>query len=101
MFCVGTLALAMICATYASAARNPVGIWLFDENSGSVAMDSSGNGNDGTLVEGPQWVDGKSGSALEVDGDAAYVDFGNDSSLNPTDELTVQRRRGSIAGYFR
>ena len=45
-----------------------VGIWLFDEDKGDTAKDSSGNGNDGTLLKNPKWVAGKFGSALEFDG---------------------------------
>jgi len=44
-----------------------VGWWRFDEGSGSVATDSSGNGLDGT-IEGATWTAGQSGSALEFDG---------------------------------
>ncbi|MBT3265794.1 LamG domain-containing protein [Candidatus Poribacteria bacterium] len=44
------------------------GAWLFDENAGDVARDASTNGNDGTLLKGPDWVDGKFGKALEFDG---------------------------------
>jgi hypothetical protein len=54
-----------------------VGLWLFDEGSGKIAKDSSGNGNDGTL-EGPNWVDGKFGKALIFNGASDYVDTGND-----------------------
>lgn len=42
---------------------NLVGYWKFDEGLGSIAHDSSGNGNTGTLVNAPQWVNGISGSA--------------------------------------
>ncbi len=42
--------------------------WKFDEGSGAVAIDSSGNGHDGTLVLDPQWVAGKFGGALEFGG---------------------------------
>ena len=59
-----------------------VGLWLFDEGAGSIAEDSSGNQNDGTLVESPTWVDGKFGKALEFDGAGSYVDCGTDDSLN-------------------
>ena len=45
-----------------------VGIWLFDEDDGDIANDLSGNGNDGTLVKNPKWVEGMFGSALEFDG---------------------------------
>jgi len=59
-----------------------VGMWLFDEGSGNVAKDSSGNKNDGEFVENPKWVNGKFGKALEFDGADSYVDCGEDESLN-------------------
>jgi N-acetylneuraminic acid mutarotase len=45
-----------------------VGWWKFDEGSGTVAYDSSGNGNDGSLINGPTWTTGKIGGALSFDG---------------------------------
>jgi hypothetical protein len=45
-----------------------VGWWKFDEGSGAVAYDSSGNGNDGNLTNGPTWTTGKIGGALSFDG---------------------------------
>jgi len=33
-----------------------VGLWHFDEGSGTNATDASGNGNNGTLINNPQWV---------------------------------------------
>ncbi len=53
-----------------------VGWWEFDETSGTIASDSSGNGNHGALQGDPQWVTGKVGGALEFDGDGDYVDIG-------------------------
>lgn len=50
-----------------------VGKWLFDEGKGDVAKDSFGLGNDGTIMNGPKWVKGKSGNALEFDGKDDYV----------------------------
>ena len=47
-----------------------VGHWGFDEGSGSVAHDTSGNGHDGTFEGNPQWVAGYFGGALEFDGDS-------------------------------
>jgi len=55
--------------------------WHFDEGSGNVVKDSSGNGNDG-VIYGATWVEGKYGKALSFDGVDDYVDFGNDASLN-------------------
>ena len=50
-----------------------VGWWKFDEGSGSVAYDSSGNGNDGNLMNGPTWTAGKIRGALSFDGMNDYV----------------------------
>jgi len=48
-----------------------VGMWLMDEGSGDMMMDSSGNNNDGMIV-GAQWVDGINGMGLAFDG-ASHV----------------------------
>ena len=50
-----------------------VGWWKFDETNGTVAYDSSGNGNDGNLTNGPTWATGKIGGALSFDGVDDYV----------------------------
>ena len=39
-----------------------VGYWAFDEGQGITANDSSGNGNTGTLTNGPTWGRGHTGS---------------------------------------
>ncbi|MEM7825107.1 MAG: LamG domain-containing protein [Candidatus Aenigmatarchaeota archaeon] len=68
-----------------------VGYWTFDESSGTVAYDYSGNSNKCTLMDEtgscggngcPTWVSGRSGYALSFDGVGDYVDCGNDNSLN-------------------
>jgi hypothetical protein len=50
-----------------------VGYWKFDEGTGTIVSDSSGNDNNGVLVNGPVWVDGKYGKALSFDGIDDYV----------------------------
>jgi len=47
----------------------------FDEGSGTIAYDTSGNGNDGTLHGDPQWVAGRIGGALDFDGNGDYVEI--------------------------
>ena len=47
----------------------------FDEGSGNVAHDTSGNGYDGTLNGNPQWVAGHIGGAFEFDGIDDYVEI--------------------------
>ena len=56
------------------------GIWLLDDGTGKVAVDSSENGNDGELIGDPKWVAGKFGKALEFDGAAL--------SVSPSDKLS-------------
>ncbi len=53
-----------------------------DEGSGTSAADSTGNGNTGTLQNGPTWVAGQSGQAVSFDGTDDYVSLGTGSLLN-------------------
>jgi len=62
--------------------------WKFDDGEGTVAVDSSGNGNDGIINGDPQWVDGIIGGALEFNGDD-YVNCGNGPSLQIQDAITM------------
>ncbi|MEJ2702906.1 MAG: LamG domain-containing protein [Sedimentisphaerales bacterium] len=58
-----------------SVSADPVAHLAFDEGSGTVAHDTSGNGYDGTLYGDPQWTAGHIGDALEFDGDGDYVEI--------------------------
>ena len=58
-----------------------VGYWSMNEGAGTVAGDGSGNGNRGTLTNGPTWVDGKRGKALNFDGVDDEVKVADSSSL--------------------
>ncbi|MCX5647368.1 MAG: discoidin domain-containing protein [Phycisphaerae bacterium] len=64
-------------------AKDPalLGWWSFDEKSGTVAVDGSANGNNGTLNGGATRVPGIYGTALHFDGQSAYVGTGK-SLLN-------------------
>ena len=72
-----------------SEETNLVADWKFNEGTGSTAADSSGNGNDGTLVNNPTRVNGKIGNALSFDGVNDYISTTNSPSLNPADEITI------------
>ena len=64
-----------------------IGHWKFDEGSGTIAKDSSGNGNDGSLKEGTSWTEGKIGNAVIFDGNRDYVDV-RKLDING-DEMTI------------
>jgi PKD repeat protein len=64
--------------------------WDLDEGSGVTAVDSSGNGNDGTLVNNPTWINGKIGKGLSFDGTNDYVNCGQDTSLKISGAITVE-----------
>jgi hypothetical protein len=68
-----------------------VGWWRFDEGAGTVAEDSSGYGNDGTIY-GATWVDGKYGKALSFDGVDDYVEVVDADSLDfgSADNFTLE-----------
>jgi prepilin-type N-terminal cleavage/methylation domain-containing protein len=60
-----------------------VGWWNFDEDTGNIAKDSSGYGNDGTIVGATRvdGVPGTNGKALEFNGSNSYVDLGKNNIL--------------------
>jgi hypothetical protein len=79
-----------------------VGMWHFDEGSGNVAYDSSGQGNDG-IVYGAAWVPGVNNTGLEYDGIDDYVRVDDSVSLDFTDEITIMgwmKPRAYSEGYI-
>lgn len=63
---VGVVAV-VLSGVPASAAL--VGYWKLDETTGTTASDSSGNGRNGTLMDGPTWdADGVLDGAIGLDG---------------------------------
>jgi PGF-CTERM protein/uncharacterized repeat protein (TIGR01451 family) len=73
----------------AMASSDEVLILHFDEGSGTIARDSSGSGNDGTIY-GATWVDGKYGKALSFDGVDDYVQVPDSDSLDITGAITIE-----------
>jgi hypothetical protein len=74
-----------------------VGYWSFNEGTGTIATDFSGNRNTGTTSPGMAnpptatsgWTDGKLRKAIYFDGTDDYIGVPNSSSLNPTSGITV------------
>lgn len=76
--------------------ENVVSAWTFEEGSGKAVKDISGNGNNGEIIGGAQWTDGKIGKALDFDGSTGYVliPFGNSMEL-------INKRDFTFAAWFR
>jgi len=67
----------------------PLAHWKFDEGSGDLAIDSSGNGNEGDIYNA-DWVKGEFGVALHFGGEHSYVAVPEIAGLNGSDALTVE-----------
>ena len=61
----------------------------FDEGAGGTATDASGHGLTGTLVNGPTWVAGRYGTALNFNGTSQYVNLANPTALRLTGSSTI------------
>lgn len=86
---IGVMIFALLFSVCTLAmGQSLVGYWPFDEGSGDVAADASGNGNDGQLIDSPTWVTGRFGSGLSF-ADGSYVNVPDSDSLDLTDAVTV------------
>ncbi len=94
-----------------------MGDWKLDEGSGTVAKDSSGNGNNGVIHGNPTWVPGPSGGmAMHFDG-KTYIEIPKTSKWNfpggftidawfrcgkqpyPESPIVFKHQSGVMAGY--
>ncbi len=92
----------VVAGSSAGADASLVGLWHLDEGSGSIAADSSGRGNDGTMV-GPTWVPGRIGSALSFNGQSGRVEVVDNASLEPTAAVSGSAwiERAGNPGFYR
>ena len=70
---IGVLVLGPALSALAGLDPSLVAWWPLDEGAGTVAIDASGNGNDGTIEGGPAWVPGVLGLALDFTGTNSFV----------------------------
>lgn len=90
IICILCLSTFSVLAPHAKATSlPPVGYWKFDEGSGNVAHDSSGNGHDGTTYT-TTWTSGIDGNALQFNGVDSYVEAASSPSLSGFTQLTLQ-----------
>jgi hypothetical protein len=87
--------------TSATANSGLVAAYNFNAGSGTALTDSSGNNNQGTIVQATWTTSGKFGSALNFDGVNDIVNINHSSSLNLTNAFTVEAwvRPSNIGGW--
>jgi hypothetical protein len=84
------------CTNDTSYNPNLVGLWHFDEGSGTIAYDRSTNGHNGILggdgvgTDQPAWTTGKYGKALSFDGVDDYVEVVENNSLDISGAISVE-----------
>ncbi|MFC1716748.1 LamG domain-containing protein [Candidatus Poribacteria bacterium] len=91
LMCVGLVITSLVFTKGSYAEINPAdiaGIWLLNEGDGDEAEDISGNEIHGVIKGKPEWVEGKYGKALELDGvdDSVEVMTNN---IGTAEQLTV------------
>ncbi|MDQ1329160.1 MAG: hypothetical protein QG641_2449, partial [Candidatus Poribacteria bacterium] len=70
------------------ASEGPLGYWPFDDGSGDIATDKSGNGHDAKIVDA-KWIKaGKFKMALEFDGKSSYVDIPQSDAMETWEAFT-------------
>lgn len=97
-----TLAAFASMAATASANSNLVGQWRLDQGTGTVAADTSGFGDNGTILGPASWIGGPGGGALEFDGGTARVVVPDAPQLDPPNQVSVSawiERVGSPGAY--
>jgi len=86
------LALVLCLFSYNALALDKKGLVLylnFDEGKGDTAADLSGNNNDGKLLGGATWAEGKIKGGIYLAEIPDRVDVADDDSLDITDAITM------------
>ena len=71
--CLALISYALVLGLVGNTSAELVGQWKLDEGGGTTAVDASGYGNDGTLEDGPTFVDGQFGQALAFEASRVVI----------------------------
>ncbi len=87
-----TIALVVLLAgiSVIGSAQDLVLYFNFEEGSGDSAMDGSGNGNNGTLMNGVARTTSPMGGAVQLDGEDDFIDAGNSDMFKIAKSVTLE-----------
>ena len=100
-FALAVVFSVLVAAEPTAPGNGPVGGYAFDEGSGTITIDASGNGNTGTLT-GALWTgSGKHGPAVSFNGSSGSITVAASSSLNITGSFTLSAwiKPATLSGY--
>jgi len=86
--CFTLISFVLVLGLMSNASAELVGQWKLDEGAGTTALDTSGNGNNGTLEDDPTVVDGQFVQALAFEGSRV--------AIGASDSLTADLFQGSF-----
>ncbi len=81
--------LVVVLSLAGNASADLILHWKFDEGTGAVVHDSSGNGYDGIIEGNAMWVAGKIGGALDFGGGERVVDETAGDYINGLEAITI------------
>lgn len=76
-------------ACFTTTEKGTIGQWLFNEGAGTLALDSSGNGHHGTIVNALHATDTEGSKGLKFDGAGDFVQIPAFAAINSLGALTV------------
>jgi hypothetical protein len=86
---VATASITVIaCQYFPGQPEGMISYWRFDSGIETIAYDSVGTNNGN--INGATWTTGKVGGALFFDGIDDFVNCGNDESLQPLEQITLE-----------
>lgn len=65
-------------------------LYHLNSSTGSIAIDSSGNGRNGTTINNPLWVTGKLNNCLQFNGTNQYINCGDIAGFDKTNIFSVE-----------
>jgi hypothetical protein len=88
---MASVAVLLVICSFEATGQDLVGHWRLDEGRTRSTADSSGNGNNGTLVGagGPSWITGIVSNALRFDGKDEYVNVPSSPVFGITGDITL------------